>query len=318
MSFNQPAAPTPSAPKYFFLYLLAFATLYCALTSYIVLVFQLIDSFFPAHFSILSLIDRGHIATLIITFPVYLGIMIYLKKERLRNSEISQLKIRLWLTHFTLFITVLIILSTLGCLVYSFLGDTLTLRFVLKTIALLIITAALFCYYFFDLKQPWKPLASGLWIGTIIIIVILTIAYSIYKLKTTPPIQLNTPGFARGPSYIPTPISPPSKPIPYCTAKTLKVSSSEDAVIQEVTANFAGKMACEIGTNCLNKWNDHGITKFSIAWKQQCGPVINGIYQLGDNGHGSTFVCQHYPDNRTCCWPLGYNYDQSLIICSPK
>lgn len=101
---------------------------------------------------------------------------------------------------------------------------------------------------------------------------------------------------------------------PYCEGTT--VSNAEDAVIQRLVPRFAHEMRCEIGDNCLKKWDVKKTTQnFSIAWKAQCGPKINGQYQLGDEGHGSTFVCETKKEN-VCCWPLGYERIKNFVLCS--
>lgn len=104
--------------------------------------------------------------------------------------------------------------------------------------------------------------------------------------------------------------------IAYCPGT--QTSQIEDNVIQKLVAKFAEKMQCNIGKNCLLKWSASDKTeKFSIAWQEQCGPIINGVYQLGDEGHGSTFVCE-FKNNKSsvCCWPLGYDYAKEFVICS--
>lgn len=101
---------------------------------------------------------------------------------------------------------------------------------------------------------------------------------------------------------------------PYC--KGTEVTNAEDAVIQRLVPQFAHKMQCEIGENCLLKWDTHDKTeKFSIAWKSQCGPVVNHHYQLGDEGHGSTFICEWQNQESICCWPEGY-HRKNFILCS--
>jgi hypothetical protein len=97
---------------------------------------------------------------------------------------------------------------------------------------------------------------------------------------------------------------------PYC--KGTEVNNIEDAVIQRLVPQFGLAMGCEIGDNCLLKWDEKGNTeKFSIAWKKQCAP------QLGDNGHGSTFVCQFKNNKKSiCCWPLGFDHVKKYTLCS--
>lgn len=103
--------------------------------------------------------------------------------------------------------------------------------------------------------------------------------------------------------------------IDYC--KNTQATQQEDAVIQRLVMKFGVDMGCEVGDNCLLKWDVHGNhEKFSIAWKKQCGPVINGMYQLGDEGHGSTFVCRLKANKSVCCWPLGYERLKNYHVCS--
>ncbi|WP_316354551.1 hypothetical protein [Candidatus Trichorickettsia mobilis] len=91
----------------------------------------------------------------------------------------------------------------------------------------------------------------------------------------------------------------------------------EGAIVTKLILLFAQKVGCDVGDNCLLKWNTQNESaKFSITWSKQCGPIIDEIYQLGDNGHGSTFICNYHPNNKICCWPLGYDYIQEFVICS--
>lgn len=98
--------------------------------------------------------------------------------------------------------------------------------------------------------------------------------------------------------------------IPYC--KDTTVTTNENIILQKLVPSFAKEMGCEVGDNCLLKWDDQGTKKFSIAWKAICGPIINGVYQLGDNGKGSTFVCSQSKKD-VCCWPLGYDQYKKCV-----
>ena len=103
----------------------------------------------------------------------------------------------------------------------------------------------------------------------------------------------------------------------YC--KNVKMTQKEQTLLQELIVQFAKEMHCEIAANCITQWDiKDGQAKYSIAWQQQCGPVIKGQYQLGDEGHGSTFVCNQntgVAGKQTCCWPLGYDYHQEYVKC---
>jgi len=106
--------------------------------------------------------------------------------------------------------------------------------------------------------------------------------------------------------------------IPYCTHNNEQPPSAiEDQLLQRLIPDFAKDMGCDVGTNCIGKWNNQeNPTRYSIAWAKQCGPIINGQYQLGDEGHGSTFTCQQNPaTHQTCCSPLGYEYAGHWSVC---
>ncbi|MDX2164504.1 MAG: hypothetical protein SFW07_03695 [Gammaproteobacteria bacterium] len=106
--------------------------------------------------------------------------------------------------------------------------------------------------------------------------------------------------------------------IQYCTHNNEKPANTvENTLLQQLVPRFAKSMGCQIGNNCLGKWNNQeNPSKYSIAWEKQCGPVIGGVAQLGDNGAGSTFTCQKNPDTgKVCCSPLGYEYVNDFMVC---
>jgi hypothetical protein len=277
------------SPKDFFMRLLAMVTLYIFVVSFIDILYQYINGAFPDplldnfSFSILSL--RWDIASFIVTFPVFLYTTKWLNQECRLYPEKLNLKSRKWLINSTLFLAALIIMCDLGTLLYYFLGAEVTVRFLLKVLVLLLVVGLVFYYYLRDLKQKWTAVQlKGLfWI--VVVIAAVVIGYSIYKTQK-PFLDIN------------------KQPIAYCKAKTLAVTADEDKVIQQLVRGYAIKNGCEIGSNCLNKWRNKDVTKFSIAWSSSCVGAFEG---------GSTFQCS-YDNQQTCCWPLGYAYGK---ICSP-
>lgn len=85
----------------------------------------------PIFYFISNLIDRG------------------LKKQELDQDS----GIRRWLTYFILFVSSLIILGVLIGVINNFLSGELTTRFVLKALAVFIIAATTFSFYFYDIKR---------------------------------------------------------------------------------------------------------------------------------------------------------------------
>ncbi|MFH1188498.1 MAG: DUF5671 domain-containing protein [bacterium] len=151
---------TKTTPRDFFLHLLTSAMLYAAAISWSVLMFQIINIAFPdilnssgyqidSYYSVL----RGALSWFFITFPVYMVAMRYLKREYVRYPEKLMLWIRRWLTYFTLFVASLIIIGDIIFLFNTFLDGELTIRFVLKVIAVLFIAGSIFGYYIWDIRQ---------------------------------------------------------------------------------------------------------------------------------------------------------------------
>lgn len=292
MSTDQNVNTAENSSKDFFMRLLAVIALYTCASNFIGLVDQYINSLFPSpwDYGYLIISLRWHIASFVIAFPVFLYTTIALNKECRLHPEKLNLKSRKWLINFTLFLAVVIILCDLGSLLYYFLGGEVTIRFLLKSFVLLLIMGVIFYYYLRDMKQQWTApqLQKLLW--AVVVIAIVVVAYGVYRIEK-PFIYFASTSNAT---------------IPYCQAKTLPVSPDEDKVIQQVVKGFAVHQGCDAGNNCLNKWNDHGVTKFSIAWTAVCPGG-------GDGGNGSTFQCS-YTNNQTCCWPLGFGAGR---ICSP-
>ena len=68
---------------------------------------------------------------------------------------------RKWLVYLTLFLSILTIAIDLIVLINSFLGGELTTRFSLKVLATLIVTGAVFGYYFYDLRTDGGDNKTG-------------------------------------------------------------------------------------------------------------------------------------------------------------
>ncbi len=143
-------------PKEIFLHLLAILTLYFSAGSFLALVFQYINYWFPdplegPRFHGFGAI-RFALSSLIVVFPAYLLTTRYLNKIYLSNPIISQMRIRKWLIYFTLFAAALIMIGDFVALVNGLLGGELTTRFILKVITVFFVAASVFYYYRFDLQ----------------------------------------------------------------------------------------------------------------------------------------------------------------------
>src|SRR3989344_1809905 len=133
-----------TGPKDVFGQLLAIIGLYVSVIVFGALIFGLINLYFPdvlnydyGYFAKQSL--KWPLAVLVIVFPLYLWLNNYLQNDLERNPEKKELKTRKWLLYFTVFATAIVIVGDLITLIYRFLNGDLTVQFVLKVLAVLLI-----------------------------------------------------------------------------------------------------------------------------------------------------------------------------------
>lgn len=151
--------------KDFFFYLAGFATLYVSAISLISLLFAVVNKAFPDSLNNYYYYGsdpysgglRLAIASLIIVFPLYLIIATHLNKYLRANPEKKDVAVRKWLTYLTLFVTGVAVAVDLIVLVNTFLGGEITVRFVLKVLAVILVAGAVFWYYLYDLKKSFAP-----------------------------------------------------------------------------------------------------------------------------------------------------------------
>ncbi len=170
---------TKVTPKDFFLYVGAMVALYVSAFSLLALLFNYINILFPDQLDFyrgnFSAAVRFSIASLIIIFPTYLVLTKVLNRDVRRNPEKKGLWIRKWLIYFTLFVAGVTIIIQLIRLINEFLGGDITTQFVLKIVAVLVVTGAVFGYYMYDLKGKWEMEAKKAkmigWITALVVLV---------------------------------------------------------------------------------------------------------------------------------------------------
>lgn len=151
-----------TSPKDVFLHLLIIITLYLSAGSFGALVFQYINVLLPdplesGRYVVESAygVIRFSISSLLVIFPLYLWSSWLLNRVYAVEPQKRELRLRKWLLYFTLFAAALIIAGDLVTLINRFLEGELTLRFVLKVLAVLFIAGSVFGYYFLDLKNRY-------------------------------------------------------------------------------------------------------------------------------------------------------------------
>ena len=91
---------------------------------------------------------RFAIASLVVMFPIYIGLSWYVSRDIQKFLYKQDIAIRKILIYCTLFVTILTLIGTLVSLIYTYLGGELTVRFGLKALAV-------FAYYFYSLKRDY-------------------------------------------------------------------------------------------------------------------------------------------------------------------
>jgi hypothetical protein len=159
-SLPRPSQPRSESSREAFLYLLSFATLGIwsqALGSIgFMAVNRLVEDSLTESDGSFRL--AASLARLIVVYPIYLLLMKLLMNNLANYPENYQSGVRKWLTYLALFITALIVIADLVWFLTSFLTGSLTLRFVGKSLIILIIAGGIFAYYLTWLLRP--PVSS--------------------------------------------------------------------------------------------------------------------------------------------------------------
>lgn len=154
---------TKTTPKDFFMHVLMIVTLYISVGSFLNITFQIINTFFPDPLNFYhdpAAAMRWGLASMVVIFPVFLWASRFLYKDIAKNPEKSELRVRRWLVHFTIFAAAGFIIGDLITLIYNFLEGDLTTRFILKILAVLLVIIAVFGYYLYDLKRKPKEFSK--------------------------------------------------------------------------------------------------------------------------------------------------------------
>ncbi len=147
--------------KSFVLQLAALATLFVSLPAFITLLFSIINLQFPDatdnYWQIESAESaiRYSIAVLVIFFPAYLVLTRKVNESRRHEGELYHTLTR-WLIYLALLVAGMIMLGDLAVVVYTFLNGEITVRFILKAVALLLVIGGASYYYMLDAKDHWK------------------------------------------------------------------------------------------------------------------------------------------------------------------
>jgi hypothetical protein len=149
-----------------FMYLVLFLTLYVSAYNLGVLLFDLIDRAFPdpaerfQHATWVFARIRWAVASLIVSFPVFLFMSRLLHREIEQDPGKRTSKVRRWLTCLTLFLGASVIMCDGITAVDRLLAGELTIRFLLKAATVVLIAGGIFTYYLRDLRGDEREARS--------------------------------------------------------------------------------------------------------------------------------------------------------------
>lgn len=98
---------------------------------------------------------RFAVASLVVMFPIFLGLSWYVAKDLKKFLYKRDLMIRKTMMYLTLFITICTLIGTLVSVIYTYLGGNLSTSFGLKALAIFVVALSLFAYYFYSMRRDY-------------------------------------------------------------------------------------------------------------------------------------------------------------------
>lgn len=159
--------PLPPVPHFGmwvgFQYIILFITLYISSLSFAGVVHYAIDRWIPdaleknRYFNAFS--DetlRWYLAALIVAFPIYAFLFLFLKKQELAKPAVKNIRARKQLIYITLIVTFLIMIGDLIKTIYDLLSGQVTARSISNFAATVVISGTIFAYYLLQVKEDRK------------------------------------------------------------------------------------------------------------------------------------------------------------------
>src|SRR3989339_240446 len=147
-----------NAAKFAFFYMLSLVSLIFTALSTGIIIFQFINKNIT---DVLSTTTTGFdssalkfaISAVIIAAPIYFVLMSLINKNLFEGNLDKESGIRKWLTYFIIFISSVVMIGWLIGTVNFFLDGELTIKFILKSITAILISAIIFSFYLYDIKR---------------------------------------------------------------------------------------------------------------------------------------------------------------------
>ena len=151
---------TTNTARNFVVQLGSLITLYTSLSAVLIVIFGTISLMYPDalngtwEYQSAQQSVRIGIAMLVVFFPAYIILTRFVNTIK-RDEKTTQLTLTKWLIYLSLLIGSLILLGDLVTLVLTYLNGEITLRFILKASAVLIVIGGALYYYLCDAKGYW-------------------------------------------------------------------------------------------------------------------------------------------------------------------
>ena len=153
-----------NTPQDVFLHLFNILAFYISVIGFITLYIQYVSAWFPDplnfYYTAMANGVRWGSSVLLIAVPTYEISAWMLARDLAKEPRKLELWLRKWLIFFTLFISAVTIVVDLITFIYRFLSGEMTTQFFLKILVVLIVAAAVFGYYLWELRR--KSLQSKL------------------------------------------------------------------------------------------------------------------------------------------------------------
>jgi hypothetical protein len=162
LDIEVPAPPDQGSAREAFLHLLAGAALYTSISYGLILIFSFInlvwaDPLITTYAQLQSEANREVIpeamAGLLVAFPLLVWLSSILVREMRIAPEKAGSPVRRWLTYLTLFLAATTIVVDLITLVATLLQGEISIRFLVKVAAVMVVAGAVFIYYFKSLRM---------------------------------------------------------------------------------------------------------------------------------------------------------------------
>lgn len=158
-----PAPPVPHFSMWVsFQYILLFICLYVSATSFGGILHQMVDDYLPDalentsysyYGEVNNYLLKGFLAGIIVTYPIFVILFLWLKKQLLKQSRIKSLKARKILIYFTLVVTFLFMICHLIATLYSFLGGTVGTRSLAHLGVTFFVAGSIFIYLINEVRE---------------------------------------------------------------------------------------------------------------------------------------------------------------------